>query len=177
MTKLKAFLSWLKEWQGLIAAALFFVGLFLGATGYIDSRIKKTVTESEFLSRLARRIQPSLIIDQNKTIEADLGACEYIDSINFVVNTNLDTVYNLSLGSANYEFSLMKRYYPIPNQIIVTPKQHLAYAPMITPLPPFTFDYSTHRGEGHSWVYEISYITGYPEEKAPPLRVKVDIIK
>jgi hypothetical protein len=176
MKRLKTFLSKLKEWQGLIGAILFFISLYFVATNYIDSHINEIVSDREFLSTLAHRVQPSLIIDQNKCIEADFGACEYIDSIDFMVNTNLDTKYNLFLSSM-LEVPVGVSGYPMPNQIIVNPKQHLSYAPIITPLPPFTFAYTARRGEGHRWIYELSFMTGYPDANPPPLRVKVDVMK
>lgn len=175
---LQAFLAWLKGWHSLVSTLVFFIGLFFGAKTYIDSRIKAVVSDREFLTLLANRIRPSMIVDEYERVEADLGGYEYIESITFTNNPALDTIRQISIAviPGGYRADENQTHL-VPNVITLTPKQHLAYPPILTPLPPFTCAYKTHRGKGHSWIYEITYVTQYGGANPPPLRLKFEIIK
>ena len=64
-----------------------------------------------------------------------------------------------------------------PTKIIVTPKYHLAYAPLIEKLGggSIILTPKTERGTGHQWIYEFDF-KHWAEDPAPA-RFRLEILK
>ena len=124
---------------GLIVLAVVFIGAFNGLTYWIDSRIKAVVTDEAYVRRVAAEIRPSVVFDNKGSIIADQGAMRYLDNIEIAeyVGPNGDCGTNF------------------PLRIIVSPKQHLAYAPILTCLDGVMLQIDVERGKKFDWVYRL----------------------
>ena len=93
--------------------ALVCIGL-LGAyhtvNSFVDSKIEKAVNSEAFVKKVQTGVRPFLIFDASGKVLIDLGALEHIDPP--VVISTKDN--------------------PIPEKVIVTPKEYMAHAPLIT---------------------------------------------
>jgi hypothetical protein len=75
------------------------------------------------------------IFDQKGSVQVDMGAMAFIDSIEFSP---------LSSGD-------------LPSKILVHPKRYLSNAPLLSTIDPFVLTVSSERGQKFDWVYTIQY--------------------
>lgn len=68
-------------WSSILGVILAMIGSFYGLSKYIDSQIKKTLTDDQFIKILSTHIRPFVIFDARKTILVDSGAMQFLDKI------------------------------------------------------------------------------------------------
>lgn len=136
-----------------IAAIIAIIGAFYGALFFIDKRIESRIRDDSFIRELASALRPSVIVDNHGSILVDQGAMRYIEAIDVELN---------------------KEQMPYPKRIIVHPKQHLSYAPLLTTLDVDLANISSIRGKKFDWIYTIEYISTNSERKT--LRYRLELI-
>lgn len=139
------------------------VGAIYGFGKYIDGRIERAVRDEEFIKKVASRVRPYVIFDASEVIHVDGGAMEYINGIK--VDERLLRPWAKMLE---------------PMTIIVTPKQHLKYGPLLEHLGIYDFYVSSKRGKRHEWVYKLVYLGGAQlgeEERKVPILFRLEILQ
>jgi hypothetical protein len=136
----------------IIAAVVVVIGAIYGFTRFVDKRIESRIREDAFLRKLAGALRPSVIFDHNGSILIDQGAMRFIEGIDVELDENV----------------------PYPKRIAIHPKQHLSYAPLLTPLESDMANISTHRGQKHDWIYTVEYFMTSDERET--LRYRLEII-
>lgn len=129
---------------------------------YVDNRIKHTVNDEQFIKKVASHVRPYVIFDENETIHVDGGAMQYLEKIE--VEQVVRKAEEQSLPGFN---------------IIITPKSHLAYAPLLETITPTMF-YVTHkRGSHHQWIYELTagWTVEGPDGEKEPSRFRLEILR
>jgi hypothetical protein len=155
----------------LIAAV---IGLIYGAGHYIDSRVQALIQNETFIRGLAQRVRPSLIFDEHGSIVADTGASELLESITVTNDPTLKTVVNIAQVGEDVGRASPAQ---IPNRIVITPKRHMAIAPLLEPLYPVQGSLDARRGVGHQWIYEIHEALLYYQMKdAPLIRFRLEVL-
>jgi hypothetical protein len=128
------------------------IGGIYGFMVFIDKRIENRIRDDAFLRKLASAIRPSVIFDHNGSVLIDQGAMHFIEAI------------YIELDEPG----------PYPKRIVIQPKQHLPYAPLLTPLESDMANISTSRGKKHDWVYTLDYFMTSDERET--LRYRLEII-
>ena len=143
--KLKKLLEQIEPWHVLGALVIGIVTGFCSTIGWIHSSAQNAVLDEKFLATLAAHVRPACIFDSNGTIEADLGAEEYIEDIQVT---------------------------PVPQkygfEITIKAKRHLAYAPLVSAVNVDLFPESVTRGKMNDWkilmtqqtTMHVAYIVG-----------------
>jgi hypothetical protein len=135
------------------------------------------IQNEAFVSSLAKKLRPSLISDGNGSIIADMGACGLIVSISVTNDPSLKTELNNSPISDGGSYDNLKQT-QFPNRIVVTPKYHMPFAPLLEPLSPAQAFFDTRRGVGHQWIYEIrGGISYFMMKNPPPIRFRLEVIQ
>jgi len=98
--------NWLGEASSVFIGLATIIGIIYGFGAYVDYRVDKKVQSEDFLRRLSDSVRPSCIFDEKGSVLVDMGAMNFIDSI--------------ELSSTN----------GLPEKIIVHPKHYLANAPI-----------------------------------------------
>lgn len=118
------------------------IGIILGLilsllafNAFIDSKIESRFNDPIIISRIAKQIRPFLIFSGTGAILVDSGAKEYIVSLKIIPDSKSR----------------------IPEKIIVEPKQHMANAPLITPIDQISAVALPKRGTGVTWEYTFNY--------------------
>jgi hypothetical protein len=130
----------------------FFFNLPLEVEKLVDKRLK----ERDVIEKLAKNIRPSMIFDSAKTPLADLGASEYIESVDIV-------------GYFDKEKN-------VPTRIEVKCKRFLALAPLLTSLDLYTYDQTVERGPGpgFTWIYKL--VPDTITSTVRPLRFRLEVL-
>lgn len=129
------------------------VGIFIQTNSSIDKKIEKKLKDPEFIQMIVKEARlPSVIFDNHGSVLLDQGAMRFIEDIN--VELDKGGVY--------------------PTQIVIHPKQHLPYAPLLTTLDVDLANISSKRGKKYDWVYTIEYISTNSERKT--LRYRLELI-
>ena len=110
------------------AIITIFVG-YHGLNVFIDNRIESKISDSEYLTELARKVRPSVIFDINSSVLADMGAMEYLDSI--IVSMDKERI-----------------------EIIVRPTVHLGIEPVLESLDA-SYNIETARGPKYDWIFRL----------------------
>jgi hypothetical protein len=116
---------------GLIAV----IAAVYGVTRFIDWRIERRIRDESFLKRIASSLRPTVIFDEDGAILVDQGAMELL--------TTIEVKKNEENG--------------LPIEIIVEPRQYLAYQPLIETLDNELVDFSVKRAKGFAWSYSLEY--------------------
>ncbi len=135
-----------------------FIVAFYVLNAYIDNKIDKKINNPSYIKKVASHVRPFIIFDENESILADSGGMEYIEDIK--VEAKAD------------------RFEPI--KIIITPKSHLAYPPLLEVISPYEVSIDTKRGIHHRWIYEVSVegrLGPDTTREIDPIRFKLEIIK
>ena len=88
------------EYIGGVAGA---VAAAYGVIRFIDSRIEKKIGDESVIKKIASRVRPAVIFDENDSILVDQGGMEFLESIHVTHDENDRT----------------------PSEIAVVPKKHL----------------------------------------------------
>jgi hypothetical protein len=123
-------------WKNAAAIIITVVGVISGIAGaatWIHHSAQQAVLDEKFLATLTARVRPTCIFDSHGSIEADLGAGDYIEDIKV---TPEPKIYG-------YE-------------ITIKTKRYLAYPPLITGLDADLFPQATTRGKMYDWNIELS---------------------
>lgn len=120
---------------------------------YVDSRVERLVHDEAFLKRLSVSVRPSCIFDQKGSIVVEMGAMDYIDSIDVTADPNGD----------------------FPSTITVHPKHYMAHAPLLSTVDPFVMTVSAERGAKFDWVYTVSYVH-VGEHPAVTIRYRLEVL-
>ncbi len=131
------------------------LALIYAAVAFIEYRVQSSVNSPEFLDNLSRRIRPYVIFDENESILVDMGGMDYLERIE--VRKDKDGGFG-------------------PRTIIVTPKEHLAQAPLVERVGAGDIDFKSRRGKGHQWIYEC-YINEYSASMDEVVRFRLYILK
>src|SRR5258706_11091856 len=131
--KLRKWLEQIEPWQKSIATLAAIIAIVYSLQTWIHSSAQKAVLDERFLTTLAARIRPVYLFDSRGTIEADLGAGDYIDQI------------QIRPTPKNYGF-----------EIIITPKRHLIYAPLVSAVDVDLFAHTSQRGNKHDWIISMT---------------------
>jgi hypothetical protein len=151
--------AWKQGWQTVIILATGLVAIY-GFSSFIDSRIEKAVTSSEFMNKVAKRVRPSVIFDDKGTIYYDSGAMQFLEDL----KVNFKPTATNQIGDFIIE---------------VIPKEHLAYPPLLEAVTDNDIFYESKRGEKHKWLIEgsvTSYRTNDKGEKHE-LRLRLEILQ
>jgi hypothetical protein len=117
-------------------AAVTVIAAIYGANQFIDWRIERKIHEEPFLRKIAGFLRPMVIFDENGSILLDHGAMEVLENI---------TVARGDGGN-------------VPENIVIRPKRHLAYAPILQTLENELINVEAKRGKGHEWLYKLEYV-------------------
>lgn len=153
--KSRSFLSRILEILAVVALLMAITGGIAAFYFSIDRRIQNSVHDELFIRKVASHVRPSVIFDANETIHADLGAMQYLESI------------HVDAEDTNQP--------PVPKRVVVTPKQHLVYQPILEPLGLNRFFMETKRGPGHQWIYELQVHKFLDREE--PTWFRLEIVK
>jgi len=129
-------LTWqdiIKAFFGILISIGTIIIVIISVTSYIDRSIKTTIKNPEYLRRIASHVRPAIIFNSNGSIINDQGGWQYIEEIKVEPRESSH----------------------IPKKIIVTPKQILESAPILTAVDPAMFDTKTERGKNLNWVYNL----------------------
>ena len=142
-------------WQNIVKAFFAILAMIMVMTGfnaYIDHRIETTIKNPEYLRKIASHVRLAIIFNSNGSIINDQGGMQYIEKIEITPRTNSH----------------------IPIKIILTPKQVLKSAPILTAVDPAMFDTKTERGKNSNWVYTLEIKgSNFPMESC---RFRLEII-
>lgn len=119
------------------SAIIIFFGAYHTFNSIIDNKIEKAVNSEAFVKKVQTGVRPFLIFDARGKVLIDLGALEHIDPP--VIISTKDN--------------------PIPKKVIVTPKEYMAHAPLITGIDQVAVVFEV-RGQGLTWEYtfEATYV-------------------
>jgi hypothetical protein len=133
------------------------VTIFIQTNSSIDRKIDAKLKDPEFIQMIVREARlPSLIFDNHGSVLLDQGAMRFIEAIDV----------ELSKGD------VYPKVYPV--QIIIHPKQHLPFAPLLTTLDVDLANISSARGKKYDWIYTIEYISTNSDRKT--LRYRLELI-
>jgi hypothetical protein len=115
---------------GTIVAAIY------GVIRFIDWRIERKIHEEPFLRKISASLRPVVIFDENSSILLDQGAMDVIGKIEVSRSTGGDK---------------------LPAEIVIYPKRHLTYAPLLQTLENELIGIVVSRGKGYEWRYQLEY--------------------
>lgn len=110
------------------------IGVIYGFKRYVESLVTKKIESHETIDKISRAIRPSVIFDNKGVILADLGALEYVKSI---------------------ELGYNKETPELPITVEVRCKKFLALPPLLTSLDNYSYIEKAARGKELSWVFEL----------------------
>lgn len=119
-----------------IASIATVIAAIYGVGRFIDSRIERKIRDSDFLRGLASSLRPSAMFDESGAILVDQGGMALMESI-------------------EVSHSISEK---VPSRITIRPNRHLAYAPLVQTLENELVQFSVHRGERFTWVYDLDYV-------------------
>ena len=140
-----------------LASIAALVSIVYGFKKYVESLVTKKLESGETIDRISRLIRPSVIFDNKGVILADLGAMEYLKS--------LDLAYDDKIQE-------------LPIRVEVKCKKFLALPPLLTSLDNYSYLEKSTRGKELSWVFELdpgSYVIG--DGKEGYFRFRLEILK
>ena len=143
--------------KSLIKSFVWILGIFvifITINGYINHKIDKRMNSPEFINEIAKKIRPMVIFDGNNVIDKDMGAMKFIEKIEVIKTEPLSPI--------NQDY-----------KIIITPKEHLPYAPLIETINAYGFIIKSNRGKGHRWEYELD---NYSQSDRDPPKFKLEIL-
>lgn len=158
-SKILGYLGAISVILAVIVSLITIVGGIYGLSRYIDSRIEHFVNDPKFIRKISTNIRPYVIFDENETIHVDMGAMQYLEKI-------------------EVDASLKNKQFDAKLKIIATPKEHLAYAPLMEnlsieniqiPLP--------ERGRGHQWIYNLYLLDRFGGGVQEPMRFRLEILR
>lgn len=125
-----------------IGAVIFLFATYHGFNGYMDYRIDNRIKNPDFLREIARRIRPSLVLNDKGSIIADMGAVQYINDIKVLKGEK---------GKI---------------QIIIIPNEYFGIEPVLEALDA---EYAIHaeRGSKFSWIFKLYAIQQIVAESSP----------
>ncbi len=136
---------------GIIALMLT---IFIQTNSSIDRKIDAKLKDPEFIQKVAREAKlPFVIFDNKGAVLIDQGAMRFIEAIDVELN---------------------KDQMPYPKRIIIHPKQHLSYAPLLITLESDLANISSSRGKKYDWIYTLDYFMTNDERKT--LRYRLELI-
>lgn len=94
-----------------IAVIIAVMAGIYGLSNFIDSRIEQAINNEQFIKKVTAYIRPFVIFDANATVYADMGAMQHLEKI------------EIAPSSSGLGF-----------EIVVTPKTHLVYPPILEQL-------------------------------------------
>ena len=152
----KAFKPFLSLVMAILTAAGLIFGLAVAVPRFVDSRVESKIHDEQFIRQVASQVRPFVIFDDKGSILVDGGACESLEHI------------DVSTGKPEGTTSV---------KIVVTPKYHLPYAPLVEKLGAGRFIHSpeTKRGPGHQWIYDFEVV--HWEDDPVPLRFRLEILR
>ena len=128
-----------------VSAILGLVVLVYGFDTYLDSKINGQLKNPVVIKQIAEQVRPFLIFSGTGVVLVDNGAMQYLD--------NLDVVRE---GTAR-----------IPKSVILTPKNYMTHAPLITGIDQMGIVARGQRGYGISWIYNFKYSVVFEPGMAP----------
>ena len=124
---------------GAIVKAVFYIlglaALVYGFNAFLDAKIDGRLRSPVVTKQIAEQVRPFLIFSGTGVVLVDNGAMPYLENLEVLTN------------AANR----------IPQSVIVTPKQYLAHAPLITGIDQVGAVARGQRGPGISWVYGFEW--------------------
>lgn len=134
------------------------VGVLYGCMRFIDSRIEHAINDEQLIKKIASHVRPYVVFDENGSVLVDGGAMQYLEEIEVGKLTEDD-------------FTI---------EVTVTPKDHLANAPLIEALSKYEIFAVPERGRGHQWIYkmriEVVRDSGRGEH-LQPARFRLEILR
>lgn len=124
---------------GTIVKAVFYIlslAVFVyGFNAFLDVKIDSRLRNPVVTKQIAEQVRPFLIFSGTGVVLVDNGAMSYLENLEVVTNTT---------GR-------------IPRNVILTPKQYLAHAPLITGIDQVGTVARGERGPGISWIYSLEW--------------------
>lgn len=147
-------------WGTVLKGVVVVLGLLLtlwALQSHLESTIRGIVNNEEFIRKVASHVRPYIIFDANEAIHVDGGAMQYLEDISVQKSKPWDTGAHL--------------------QIVITPKEHLSYAPLLDYLSSgrFILRPTPNRGRGHRWIYEFD-VVHWEEDAGKPMLFRLEII-
>jgi len=148
-----------------IALIIVVVAGIYGSIQFIDVRIEHAVNDEQFIRRVSSHVRPYVIFDVNSSILVDGGAMQYLERIEVEHGTR-----DVATPQGKVATPTLK--------IVLTPTQHLAYAPLIEKLGAGRLIYTPNpkRGTGHQWIYDELEVVHWEDDKVP-LHFRLEILK
>ena len=138
--------SKIPTWGIIIKTVIVVLGLLLtlyALQDYLNNSIRRIVNDEQFIRKVASHVRPYVIFDVGGTIHVDGGAMQYLEKIE-----------TKEVATVKKEGEEESHVYEL--RIIVMPKKHLAYSPLIETVGELRsiIIYDAKRGIGHQWVYQ-----------------------
>jgi hypothetical protein len=142
--------GWEKYQHGLsiFTTLVGIAGIIYAFTTFIDYRIKTVVQDENYVRRIAAEVRPSVIFNGNGVILVDQGAMRYLNAVKIL------------------DYQPEQPWTNVPLRILVSPKQFLSFAPLLTPLDPTVSGSDVERTNQFDFVYTIG--TGMMSTWVPP---------
>ena len=134
-----------------------FVLALIALNVHVEGIVEKKIHDPDMIEKVKAQIRPMVVFNQNESILIDTGGMQYIERIRIKLDQKKET----------------------PEEIIVTPKNFLAIAPI---LESFDDDFviNSERGKEFQWIYKLSPINHIVFESAIRSgvnRFRLEIIK
>jgi len=142
-----------------------FLGVVYGCIRFIDSRIEHATNDEQFIRRVSSHVRPYVIFDVNSSILVDGGAMQYLE--------------RLKVEDGTRDVATPQGIVVTPTlKIVVTPRRHLAYPPLLEKLGAgrLILTPNPKRGPGHEWIYDELEVVHWENDKVP-LRFRLEILK
>lgn len=128
------------------------VTIYIQTNSSIDKKIDLKLKNPEFIQMVAREVKlPFVIFDNKGSVLVDQGAMRFIEAIDVELDKG--------------------KVYPV--RIVIHPKQHLSYAPLLAPLESDLANISASRGNKYDWVYTLDYFMTNSERKTLGYRLEL----
>ena len=140
---------------GFLIAIIVAVLGFVGIPSWIESVVEEKLDDPERVSLLASKIRPELFLNYQGSVTLDRGALDYIEDI--------EIEWTEEEGEEQKEIS----------KLIITPKEYMGNAPLVTSTNGSVYDLRTERGSFKEWIiiFEKSYQVGTQQEDV--LRIEI----
>lgn len=140
---------------GFVLGTLALLGIFatpFAVQSYLNTKVDERVNDPEFIRKVATQVRPSVIFNHNGSILADLGAMQFVDKIEV----------------SGFPTDLLEKL-----NVIVYPKLHLPYPPLIESVDSSSWFISSKRGVGYQWSYELNLSSSEQDPKEFILRMEI----
>ena len=136
---ISTFIKDMKRISSVIGGLAFLIGIFFVVDAYINSQIEKKISDPAFMREIREELMPFVIFDDKGRILADSGGMKFLKEDGIQVIS-----HDAGVGVG------------VPAKILISPKEFLPIAPLLTSLDADRVDIEEQRGQGFDWEYTLT---------------------